>query len=225
MGVESRKTMNQLLLWYNLIFYIPIAISLIAVIGVGFSGVGHEVGIHGDIHGGFHADADQDADGDHDGESQNQPSWLISFLGFGRVPVAISFMTLLILFGGTGVCVNTLLSPLINIWNGFAWISVGAACIVMFFGTAFVSRTVARLMPTTETDSVKKMDLIGCSGEITLKCDKLCGLAQIKNRKGDLYQINCRSDEPLSKGTKILTFEYDEAFDTYKVVVDPLTGG
>jgi hypothetical protein len=215
--------MSDLLKWYNVIFYIPLAIGILSVIGVGFSGAGHDVGVHGDIHGDFHADADHDAEGDHDGESQG--NWFLGFLGFGQVPVAISCMSLFLIFAGTGICMNILLQKLIELWSGFAIFSVITAAIVMFFGTAFVSRTVGRFMPTTETDSVKKIDLLGCTGTITLDCDRTSGLAQIHNRRGDLYQIQCRADKPISKGTQILTIEYDEAFDVYTVVVDPAIGG
>lgn len=211
--------MSDFLKWYNLIFYIPLAIGLLSVVGVGFSEVGHDVGVHGD----FHADADHGADGDHDGESQG--NWFMGFLGIGRVPIAISLMSLSLIFAGTGICMNIILSKLIEFWSGFAIFSLVVACIVMFFGTAFVSRTVGRFMPTTETDSVKKVDLIGCMGTVTLACDKTSGLAQITNKSGDRYQIQCRADKPIPKGTSIITYDYNEAFDVYTVIVDPTVGG
>jgi hypothetical protein len=215
--------MSDFFKWYNLIFYIPLAIGILSVVGVGFSGVGHDVGIHGDIHGDADSDTDGDSDGDNDGDSQG--NWILGFLGIGRVPLAISLMTLLLIFSGTGICMNTLLGSLIKMWSGFALVSVAVATIVMFFGTAFVSRTVGKLMPTTETDSVKKVDLIGCTGTVTLACDSSSGLAQICNRSGDRYQVQCRSDKPIPKGTPILTFEYNEVLDVYTVVIDPTISG
>jgi hypothetical protein len=213
--------MSDFLEWYNLIFYIPLAIGILSVIGVGFSEVGHDVGVHADLHGDVHVDAD--SDGDHDGESQG--NWLLGFLGIGQVPLAISFMTLFLIFAGTGICMNIVLGILIKWWSGFAWISVFIATIVMFFGTAFISRTVVRFLPTAETDSVRKVDLIGCTGTVTLGCDKTGGLAQITNKKGDRYQIQCRADKLIPKGTQILTYEYNEASDVFTVVVDPTVGG
>ena len=215
--------MSDFLKWYNLIFYIPLAIGMLSVIGVGFSDVGHDVGLHGDLHGDLHADADSDSDGDHDGDSDE--NWFLDFLGFGRVPLAISFMSLFLIFAGTGICMNILLGVLIDLWSGFAVISVVVATIVMFFGTAFVSRVVGRFMPTTETDSVRKGDLIGCTGLVTLDCDKTSGIAQIRNKNGDRYQIQCRSEKPIPKGTPILTYEYSEAYDTYTVIIDPTISG
>ena len=211
--------MADFLKWYNLIFYVPMAIGLLSVLGIGFSGVGHDVGIHADVHGDFHAD--HDADGDHDGEGQGPGSWVLGFLGIGRVPIAISFMSLFLIFAGAGICMNILLSKLIELWGGFAFASVVVALIATFFGTAFVSRLVGRFMPTTETDSVCKMDLIGCTGVATLPCDSSGGLAQIRNRKGDLYQIQCTSEHSIPKGSPILTIEYHESKDSFTVIVDP----
>jgi hypothetical protein len=211
--------MSDFLKWYNLIFYVPMAIGLLSVLGIGFSGVDHDVGLHADVHGDFHAD--HDADGDHDGEGQGIGSWVLGFLGIGRVPVAISVMSLFLIFAGTGICMNTLLSKLIELWGGFAFASIVVASITTFFGTAFVSRLVGRFMPSTETDSVHKVDLIGCTGVATLPCDANGGLAQIRNKSGDLYQIQCKSDQPILKGTQVLTIEYHESSDSFTVVMDP----
>lgn len=220
--------MTDLFKWYNLIFYIPLAIGLLSVVVIAFSGVEHEVGAH--IHADFHADADNDADsdndGDNDGEAQN---WFLGLLGIGRVPLTIIFMTLLLIFGGVGASLNTIQGPLMRLWKGFEWlcpwVSLTGATIATLFGTAFISRTVSRFMPTTETDSMKTVDLVGCYGIITLSCDKThIGLAQLKNPKGDLYQVQCRSESPLGKGTAILTTEYDVTSKVFTVEVDPTSG-
>jgi membrane protein implicated in regulation of membrane protease activity len=215
--------MSDFLKWYNLIFYVPMAIGLLSVLGIGFSGVDHDVGLHADVHGDFHAD--HDADGDHDGESQGPVVWVLGFLGIGRIPLAISIMSLFLIFAGAGICMNILLGKLIGLWGGFAFASVVVALIATFFGTAFVSRLVGKFMPTTETDSVRKMDLIGCTGVVTLPCDQSGGLAQIRNKSGDLYQIQCKADNLIPKGTQILTIEYHESSDSFTVVVDPTFSG
>jgi membrane protein implicated in regulation of membrane protease activity len=134
-------------------------------------------------------------------------------------------MSLFLIFAGVGICMNIVLGRLIELWSGFAMASVVVALISTFFGTAFVSRIVGRIMPTTETDSVKKVDLIGCSGTATLPCDSSGGLAQIRNTKGDLYQIQCKSETPIPKGSPIMTLEYDGASDVFTVIVDPTFGG
>jgi hypothetical protein len=217
--------MSDFLEWYNLIFYVPMAIGLLSVIGIGFSGMDHDVGLHADIHGDFNADHDAGGDQDGDQDVEGQGNWILGFLGIGRVPIAISFMSLFLIFAGSGICMNILLSRLIAHWSGFAFASIVVALISTFFGTAFVSRLVGKFMPTTETDSVCKIDLIGCTGVATLPCDKSGGLAQIRNKNGDLYQIQCKADQLIPKGSPILTIEYHESYDSFTVIVDPTVGG
>jgi hypothetical protein len=213
--------MEQFIVWYNLIFYIPLAIGVLFALGAGVD-LGHDV--EADVHADVHADvnADHDSNHDHDGETHG----VLGFLGIGKVPLAISMMALFLIFAGTGLIANIIFGALIKVWSGFALLSVAAAVVVAFFGTAFVSRTVARWMPTTETDSVTKHDLIGCSGKITLdSADKnSLGIAQIHNRKGDMFQIRCKSEKPLAYGAKILTIDYDSTADYFTVELDPTVG-
>lgn len=224
--------MEHFIVWYNLIFYIPLAIGLLFALGAGLD-FGHD--IHTDAHADVHADADHDAsadnDADHDAEHDNEGprigSRVLGFLGFGRVPVAISLMALFLIFGGAGLIANTILGFLINVWGGFAVLSVAAAVICAFFGTAFVSRLVSRVMPTTETTSVTKHDLLGCSGKIILEDSTSSppqGIAQITNANGDMYQIRYISDKPLPYGTKIFTIDYDQQTDRFTVEPDPTAG-
>ncbi|MCK9567586.1 YqiJ family protein [Candidatus Pacearchaeota archaeon] len=208
--------MEQFLAWYNLIFYLPLAIGVLFALGAGID-LGHDVELHGDVD----VHADHDAEHDHDGDGETHG--ILGFLGIGKVPLAISMMALFLIFAGTGLIANIIFGFLIKAWSGFALISVGAAVVVSFFGTAFVSRTVARWMPTTETDSVTKHDLLGCSGKVILECSPK-GIAQIHNRKGDMFQIQCKSDQPLEYGAKIITIDYDSASDYFTVELDPTVG-
>jgi hypothetical protein len=209
--------METVLKWYNLMFYIPLAMAILSALGAGFE---HDIHGDADIHGDIHADGDQDAD--QDSEHTGLGMRFLGFLGFGKVPLAISLMTLLLLYAGTGLMCNTILKPAIDLFSGFALISVAVAVFVTFFGTAFVSRTIGRLLPTTETNSVKKNDLVGCSGKIILDCNQVgIAIAQIKNRSGGLYQIQCKSDIKLDFGMKILTIDYDSTSDFFTVVQDP----
>jgi hypothetical protein len=207
--------MAQLLVWYNLIFYIPLALGILSVVGVAFSGFEHDIGIHvdGAVHG------DSDGDGEHDGGGIGKG--ILSLLGFGKVPVAISIMVVLLTFGGIGVTMNNLLEPLIRHWSGFALGSIACAFVGMFFLSAFISRLIGRVMPSTETDSVTSHDLIGCSGTLILPADSKGGLAQLRNKKGELYQVQCRSDSSIPKSSAILTIDYNASGDFYTVVRDP----
>jgi hypothetical protein len=230
--------MEKFMEWYNLIFYLPLAIGLLFTLGAGVD-FGHDISHDADVHADVHADTDSDADSDQDSDNDQEggaQNSILGFIGIGRVPLAISFMSLFLIFAGAGLISNIIFSFLIKAWSGFALISIGIALVTSFFGTAFVSRIVSRIMPTTETDSVTKHDLLGCCGTIILDCvgaadpspdgvkpkTNALGMAQITNSKGTLYQIRCVSDKTLLYGTKIITIEYDSKSDCFTVDVDPI---
>jgi len=92
--------------WYNLIFYIPLILGIILALGVvlGFADMAHgdvdgdvEADIDGDIDGDADADADSDADQDSDDIGGLR---VLSILGFGKVPVMLVIMTMLLVFVG-----------------------------------------------------------------------------------------------------------------------------
>lgn len=198
----THPLMSDFLQWYNLIFYLPLGFGILISLGAGFTGLEHDAG--------------HDVDSDLDGRES-----FFSILGFGKVPLAIVLASLFLVFGEAGICFNFILHWAIPSWQGFAVVSVLGASIATFFGTAFISRLLVKYLPTTETDSVSKQDLVGCPGTITVACDESSGYAHITNARGDLYQIGCRSVEPLPRGTKILTIDYNESSDTFRVDVDP----
>lgn len=198
--------LESILLWYNLIFYIPLLVSVLLSISVALGAVDP---------GGVDVDSDYDIDGD----SHN----FLSVLGIGKVPLIIVLITLGLIFGGVGLAVNYFLAPLIKFTSIFAFASVVLALGISFFTTGYIARIVAKFIPTTETKSVTSGDLIGSSGALILPCDTLIvGLAQII-KDGDLYQISCYSSGgALEKGTKILVTEYDKVTGWYCVCKDPL---
>lgn len=196
--------------WYNLIFYMSLGFGILIALGAGFTGLEHD----------GHHDVGHDADVESNGDG-HEHGGILAVLGFGKVPFAIVLSSLTLLFGGAGICSNCLIGELFHVWEGFALLSILIALVVAFFGTAFVNRLIMRFFPTTETDSVNKQDLVGCSGSVIVACDTSSGWAQINNPRGDLYQISCRSVKPLPRGTKILTISYRDDLDVFMVEVDP----
>jgi membrane protein implicated in regulation of membrane protease activity len=215
--------MGSLFVWHNLVFYIPLGVGLLLVIGmaVGLADTGHDLGGHGEIggHGEVGHDAGHDAaHGEHGGSSG--PGAILGLLGFGRVPVMILVTTLCLIFGGTGVIANNFLAPLLRASSVFVLFSIAAALVVTSVLTGFVARLVARLLPATETASMSKQDLCGCSGTLILASDTDSGLVQVL-RGGDVFQVPCRSSVALPKGSQVLLTDYDEAQRAYSVCLDP----
>lgn len=202
--------------WYNLIFYIPLAIGMLFIVGIAVGGadVGHGVDLDGDGIPDVHVHVGHDSD--------NEQNFFLSLLGFGKVPLLVLLMTMFLTFGGTGAMANMFMEPLLRVSGMFALLSVGAACFVMFVSTGFIARTVSRLMPSTETASFKKADLVGGTGTLLFEADKDSGAVQVV-KNGDCYQVQCRSSETLPTGTKVLLIDYDGTDDFFTVERDPTT--
>jgi membrane protein implicated in regulation of membrane protease activity len=229
--------LDSLLAWGNLVFYIPLVVGLLLVVGMalGVADTGHDLEGHAELgaDGAGHVGADGGHDaGGHDtgghgdgghgqaGGHGSAAQGLLSLLGFGRVPLMILLTTLCLLFGGSGIILNNSLGAL-GIHGGWAgWISLPGALVCTLVVTPFLARLVARLMPTTETASMSKEDLFGCTGTLILPSDRDSGLVQVR-RGGDVYQLPCRSAVPLAKGTTVLVTDYDDPQRAYSVCVDP----
>lgn len=206
--------MAPLLAWYNLIFYLPLAVGLLLVVGaaagVGDGGEGPH--LDADHAGPDHADADH---GSGEGFS------LAELLGFGRVPMAIVLTTLCVTFGGAGVVTNFLLAPLLAVSPLFVGISCAVALVTMVLGTSLITRLVGRYLPTLETNSLRAGGLVGSMGTLLLDADATGGLVLVR-KDGDVYQVQCTAPEPLPKGSSVLLTDFDENTRMYAVCRDPL---
>lgn len=211
--------MDYLLSWQNLLFLIPIAAGLLLAIGtaMGFGGEAeHDVDADAD------ADADTDADGDGDSDNDSVGDKALSLFGIGRVPLGIILMTAFLIFGCVGVASNAFLAPLLRAPVLYGLVSLGVAFTAMVLLTGRVARLVSRLMPTTETYTVSKNDLVGVSGTLVLPATATSGLAQVYDHDKNLHQIICVSSEgDLPKGSEILVIDYSAEKGVYTVVKNP----
>jgi membrane protein implicated in regulation of membrane protease activity len=128
-----------------------------------------------------------------------------------------------LLFGGTGVILNTVLVAAgVPGWLHPIFAVVGAL-VAMFFLTRTAVRLIQRAAPTHETYRVTRHDLAGCTGSLLFDADEKSGYAQIKDREGNVHNIKCRTaGEPLPKGTAILVVQYEEEQGTFVVSKSPV---
>lgn len=208
----------ELLAWYNLLFCLPLGVGLLMAFGMvfGIADAPHGVDIDGDGIPDVGIDADGHVDHGHETGSK------ASFLGFGRVPFLLIIMTMLLLFGGVGMMLNIPFAGVLRT-TPFPTILgvVAVAAVTTLLLTGTFAKLLVRLLPTMETTSLTRDDLIGCTGTLILSTDSKGGLAQIANG-GDVYQISVRSEVPIAKGASVLITSYDAEKDLYDVTADPL---
>jgi len=122
-------------------------------------------------------------------------------------------------FGGLGIILNTLLSSAGLAPALYGALAVAGAFVGMVGLTGATARLIHRHLPTSESYPISRHDFAGCSGTLLLPADSSSGYAQIKDREGNVHNIQCRTTgAALPKGTVILVVEYDE--DSKNFVID-----
>jgi membrane protein implicated in regulation of membrane protease activity len=211
----GRTDMGAPLAWQNLVFYLPRAAGLLLVLGSAVAGHDHDGG----------ADHDHDGGADHDGThgGDHGIGRALSLLGVGRVPLTVALMIALLLFGGIGIILNTILASLGLAPGLYGPIAVGASLVYTVLLAGQFARLLDRLLPTTETYNVTRHGFAGCTGTLLLPADLSSGYAQVKDREGNVHNVKCRTTgAALPKGSAILIVEYDEATRSFVVDANPI---
>ena len=206
----GRSAMANLLAWQNVIFYIPLAVGLLLILGSALGVHDHDAGHAHGHDGAGHAH--------HDGHGSLFER-AFAVLGVGRVPLTVLLMIASLYFGGLGIILNTLLSSAGLAPALYGALAVAGAFVGMVGLTGATARLIHRHLPTSESYPISRHDFAGCSGTLLLPADSSSGYAQIKDREGNVHNIQCRTTgAALPKGTVILVVEYDE--DSKNFVID-----
>jgi hypothetical protein len=189
--------MNDLLAWYNVIFYVPLltGICFIAIAGMG----GGDAGIDAD------ADIDVDADADTDLED-SLVGRALSIFGIGKCPLSIVIMTSLMIFGGSGLILNRLILPFFSL--------IGAFIVTMVL-TRIVATTIGKIMPSTETYTVGPEHIMGLSGTVVIRVTKDFGQIHVIDHLNTLHKLKCKTfpEAPsIPSGKKALVVDYQNGF-------------
>lgn len=206
---------TELVAWYNLVFEVPFCMAL-AMLLLQATGLLHFGDGDADTdvaeHDATHLD---DADGqDQGGEAEESSMWgrTLDLLGVGRVPLSIGLMTWCFLFGFIGWLGNQVFSgvgiPFITFW-----ISLLAAFLGAFAGTALLTRLLVRYLPGTETYRIKSVDeLSGLVAEAIYPITVTSGWARVRDQFGALHEVQVRTtadQERIPTGTRVVLMQYD----------------
>jgi hypothetical protein len=183
-------------------------------------------GAHAEPHGAH----DGHGHGDYHADGADGPSFLVKalgWLGLGRVPLSIVLMLLMISWGAIGFLINYLLASSMPVeWEWMVvLISLPAAALGSTTFTHTAVRALARWMPTTETSALPRAKLVASAAQALYPIDEKFGLASVRTRDGDLFQVACRTYEgrpPIAKGKRLLLVDYDEQKEVFYVVPNDL---
>jgi hypothetical protein len=225
--------------WWNLPFLVMLglcgaffllqAIGLLGALGDHDVDADHDLDIDHDVDADHDLDADADADADAGANGGLTAGWheVLSFLGVGRVPFMVVWVTLFLFGGFTGIFVNRVLFVRADGVYRAPWF-VGvclAALVVGLVGVRLFSRLAARLVDVGGRGAAQKHELRGKIGVVASPVlDGRHGEIRVVDDHGnELLLHGCLRDgeAALAHGAKVVLVSYDEVKELFWAAACP----
>ncbi|GIV11272.1 MAG: hypothetical protein KatS3mg020_0763 [Fimbriimonadales bacterium] len=248
-------SLMTLLEWWNFIFALPLAAGGLLLLGLALSGLVDLSDAEGESDANTAAaDADatdsadaSDADSaeastgaekhswvkmpytthDHPDDAE-KPFWLqfLNLFGIGMgLPISMALPLLMMIWGAVGLMSNGIVGPLLKIPALYAPLSCVTALIAMALVGRTAGMTIRRILREEAAPVIDKYGLIGATGYAVYEVTHEGGVAQVRDRYGNLHRIVCRaapSEPTIPANTPILVARYEEHTHLYWVERNPL---
>jgi hypothetical protein len=212
--------------WWNLPFLVMLGLCgvffLLQAIGLLGGESDHDVEADHDVHIDHDADVDHDVDADADADADAEGGGLtagwhevLSFLGVGRVPFMVVWVTLFLFSGFSGIFVNRVLFVRAGgDYRGWWFVIVSlVALVVGLVGVRFFSRLAARLVDVGGRGATSKQELTGKIGVVASPVlDARFGEIRVHDDRGnELLLHGClrAGETALPRGSKVVLVSYD----------------
>nr|WP_309690324.1 OB-fold-containig protein [Armatimonas sp.] len=206
------QNMADLLKWQWVVFLVPLALAVLLALATAVS-VG---GDHGESEGGHDHDLDGDQDhdaADHEAEAGGHSSPL-SVLGVGQAPLSVILICLLVYWAVIGSLGNLALGV------HSIGLTIGLALVGSLLATSGTARLVGRFLPTSQSFSVKRHELIGREGTAIHPITESSGTVRLYDSLGTLRQLDSRTmpgGAVIPQDTKVIVIDYDRARQVFTV--------
>jgi len=168
-------------------------------------------------------DLDHHHDVDHDHDAPGALGGLLAFLGLGRVPFMVVWLTLFIFAGFTGLLLNRILFVKTD-GQYPAWsfpLSLLASLAVGVVATGVASRGVAKLVDVGGRGSARKKELAGRAGVVASpRVDDQFGEVRVRDGRGQEMIVHARvqpGEAPPRQGDHVVLLEFDEKSELFLV--------
>lgn len=227
-------SVTDMLHWWNLIYVVPLLVSVAWILTSVFSGAhghashggshaaGHHLGelghhvAHSVGHAVHHGDVGHAHDGGHQshshGSHESSPSRIIMLLGLGQVPITLLIGVFLLCWGAFGLLSNQFFGilkyPPIFIWPSLAVTFVASATI-----TRSMAAIVGRMIPQEETYGVSRAELCGSLGKTVYAVSESAGTVDIKDRFGTVHRVQAKvekKEESIPAGSDVIVVDFDD---------------
>lgn len=204
--------------WWNLPFLVMLGLCavffVLQAIGILGAHAEHDVDAEHDVQVDHDADADVDADADGGGMTA---AWheALAFLGVGRVPFMVVWVTMFLFAGFSGIFVNRVLFVRASgAYQGWWFVLVLlAAFVVGLIAVRIFSRLAARLVDVGGRGATAKHELAGKIGVVASPVlDSRHGEIRVHDDRGnELLLHGCvpAGEAPIAHGAKVVLVSYD----------------
>lgn len=137
---------------------------------------------------------------------------LLQLIGFGKVPLSLMVMILLIAWGISGFATTQFLHKTVPDGDRVGLISLPIAAAISLVATALITRALGRLMPRDETSAKTLPQLVGQHGTAILPINDSFGLARVLDGSGVGIQVPCRvapGQEAISADRAVVLMRFD----------------
>jgi hypothetical protein len=177
--------------------------------------------VQADAHAALGDDVHHDAHA-HDGHAhegaEKVPSFgaisLLHLVGFGKVPLSLTVMILLICWGIAGFATTQFLHKTMSDGDRVGLMSLPIAAAISLVGTALITRALHKVMPRDESSAKTLPQLVGQHGTAILPINDNFGLAKVLDGSGVGIQVPCRvapGQDTISANRAVVLMRFDRS--------------
>jgi hypothetical protein len=171
-------------------------------------------------------DQDVDAGGDADGDEGSLWQEALGFLGAGRVPFMVVWVSLFLCAGFAGIFLNRSVSLLAGGYSGW-WFAplqlLALGCGVI--GARLSSKLAGRFVDVGGRGATRKHELTGSLGVVASAiCNERFGEIRIKDARGNELLVHGRlaaGELPLARSAIVVLVDFDPERELFSVVAGP----
>jgi Protein of unknown function (DUF1449) len=208
------RFLNQ---WWNLPYLVALGLTgvffVLQLFGFAAHALGgdHEIDLDGD------GVPDHDLATGHDVDCEHEAFSVAGFLGVGRVPFLVVWLTLFIFAGFTGLFLNRVLLAGAGVYRGWFFpLSLAGALGTGVVAVRFAAMGVAKLVDVGGRGASARKDLRGRIGVVaSATLDSEFGEIRVKDARGEELIVHGRLDgadknEVLERGSKVLLVDLQD---------------
>jgi hypothetical protein len=227
--------------WWNLPFLVMLGVcaafvllQALGLVGAAGKDLEHDLAVDGDAAGAHDADAAlaHGADPAHPGAAVAQASGpslfqdALGFLGAGRVPFMIVWVSLFLCTGFAGILANRVLFVLAGGYSGWWFLPVQAGALVAgVAGAGLAGGVGGGLVEVGGRGATRKHDLTGRLGVVaSAVCDDRFGEIRVSDERGNELLVHGRlapGEAPLQRAASVVLVDFDADRDLFSVAACP----